>query len=267
MGSPRAGVSFSIGSASDVLRLVVRSPFLVDVAEVTVAEIRASKPVIGKGIEAYSPVGNLADPAPFCVYTATPGHNEDLPVNCVDWATAHAYCTAHGGDLLTEAQYEALAGGLASTLYVWGDDDPQCGDAVFAEAGASFYVDLPGDCRPPGTSGGVSRAGAGARDALSLIGADNNQVSVVDLAGNLAEWAADQWNRQDEACWSAPGVYVDPRCDQPSPADSTKTIHPRRILGGAWYSAGPDLRAALRNWTADDATDPAYGFRCARPDG
>jgi formylglycine-generating enzyme required for sulfatase activity len=260
MGSPRASDSGDLGAASEALRLVVRSPFFVDRTEVTVASLRASNP--GSGVQPWAPnPAGVPTYHDFCTYTykaMATGPSEDLPVNCLDWATARAHCVGRGGDLLSEAQYEALAGGLSSTLYVWGDDDPACGEAVYADGGAGYYSGADGDCRQPGTPGGALLAGSGARDTLALDGG-----AVLDLAGNLSEWAVDQWNREDEPCWSSPGVYIDPVCNQPSKADGADG---RRVLGGHWLRPGPQLRAALRSWTQATNIGPWIGFRCARAD-
>src|SRR6185369_9616170 len=66
-----------------------------------------------------------------CSWTPEPGDDEGLPLDCTSWAKARAFCQSRGMDLPTEAQLQYAAGGLASHLYVWGDDEPSCDDAVF----------------------------------------------------------------------------------------------------------------------------------------
>ena len=68
---------------------------------------------------------NLAcDPA-FATWTTTPGSQEDLPINCVTWYEAYAFCIWDGGFLPSEAEFEyASAGGSQQREYPWGSTDP-----------------------------------------------------------------------------------------------------------------------------------------------
>ena len=85
---------------------------------------------------------------------------------------------------------------------------------------------------------------------------------LVDLAGNVAEWAADRWNREHEACWGV-GVFVDPVCDTPSAIDPAG----RTIRGGHYESLELGLRAAVRARVFNEiqAVSALVGFRCAIP--
>jgi eukaryotic-like serine/threonine-protein kinase len=174
-----------------------------------------------------------------------------------------ACCPPRGGDLPTEAQYEYAAGGLQSQLYVWGQDAPTCPDAVYARTSTSaetLTANIQDDCPAVGIGGPVP-AGTGLLDQLIVPGG-----TVVDLAGDLAEWAADLWNQSSEACWSRPGIYTDPLCTTPSPADgrwySTR--------GAGWLTEAVYLPAATRSYEAGDTAAvtsdaaPSVGFRCVR---
>ena len=84
-----------------------------------------------------------------------------LPVVCVTWQQARAYCASVGMRLPTEAQWEyAALGGAKSARYSWGNDAPgggRCGLAALKPAG-SF---------PP------------------------NGYGLHDMTGNAWEWTAD----------------------------------------------------------------------------
>ncbi len=58
----------------------------------------------------------ISDAAPL------PFPNADLPVSCLDWFTAFAFCAWDGGRLPTEAEWEsAAAGGMEDRPYPWGE--------------------------------------------------------------------------------------------------------------------------------------------------
>jgi len=246
------------GDAADRLRLVVVAPFFLDSTEVTIARLRAA------GVNPdYAWSGGTIGTAfqDFCTYTAMPMGREDLPVNCMSWKHTKAFCEAQGGDLPTEAQFEYVASAFLGRLYVWGEDDPTCDDAVLGRGGWGILMPFISPCKPTAPPGGPLVVGSNAmperRDRIELPGG-----TVYDLVGNMCEFSRDLWNRQDEACWSAPGVYVDPVCDMVSPADGLK--HSYR--GGCWDIIARLSTSASREGLADNATLGliGLGFRCAR---
>src|SRR5262249_29159352 len=139
------------------------------------------------------------------------GHR-NLPVNCVSWRFAQSYCQARGADLPSQAQFEYVAGNLASHQFPWGDDVPRCSDAVFSRAGFGAYAAEASGCLPPGDHGGPLRVGPAGRLDVVTPGGDG---AIYDLAGNIGEVLLDRWNEQDEPCWGV-GVFHDAPCDQPS---------------------------------------------------
>ena len=57
----------------------------------------------------------------YFTWTATAGNQENLPINCVNWFEAYAFCIWDGGFLPSETEWEyAAAGGSAQNDDPWG---------------------------------------------------------------------------------------------------------------------------------------------------
>lgn len=245
MGDARLDLSAVEDMDGALERLVVLSPFLLDRTEVTVAAFRAS------GL-AYSLLPGEPSDNPHeadtgiagCTYTSAPGDNESRPTTCVSWDLARQYCESLGKRLPTEAELEMAQSHRGLSTFPWGEDAPRCEDAVFGRED---------ECAALG--GGAAVVGSGTRDRLRLGGDE-----LVDLAGNVTEWAQDTWNREDEACWGT-GLFEDPVCSAPSLVDPAG----RTIRGGHYESLELGLRAAVRKRVFNDmlAVSGLVGFRCA----
>jgi formylglycine-generating enzyme required for sulfatase activity len=244
-----------LSDASGSQRLVVLSPYYLGANEVTVTDFRKS----GLPVTRWPGMSGVnVDDA--CRFTASPGDFDDFPVNCVEQPVARQYCTSIGADLPTEAQYEYAAGALRSAPYVWGSDPPTCEGVVMCQRSVISAIPGDGTCKQLGAIGGPLKVGSGKLDRLDLPTG-----TVVDLIGNVSEFARDQWNRFTESCWSRPGVYVDPVCTtpgtlDPAPAFSLRggewELAPNRASGRFFRTGGPPP-SAFRS--------PLTGFRCARP--
>jgi formylglycine-generating enzyme required for sulfatase activity len=248
MGNRRL-VDNGAGTGSDQLRLVLLSPFFIDQTEVIVSEFRLS------GLSATP--GSGGDGTLFtdyCTLGSDPA-SDSLPINCVAWSDASQYCKKRGAQLPSEAQLEYVAGGFHGSLFVWGDDEPECGDAGIELGGNGFYRFFANDC-DNSSKGGVVRVGTQKRDQIGW----GDRHTVFDLVGNVREWALDVWNRQTEPCWTAGGVFVDPVCTTASLMDPV--AHSTR--GGGFPDAPRLAAAAARNYSTDKV--PPIGFRCSRPD-
>src|SRR6202007_2812018 len=58
-------------------------------------------------------------------WTTSPGTQENLPMNCVNWYESYAFCIWDGGFLPSEAEWEyAAAGGSQQREYPWGATAP-----------------------------------------------------------------------------------------------------------------------------------------------
>lgn len=173
----------------------------------------------------------------FQTWTDGEGSDEALPMNCVDWYEAYAFCIWDGGFLPSEAEWEyAAAGGDGQREYPWGSTDPGM---------SSLY--LISDCNyPPGSnacSGVVDIAPVG----TGTLGA--GRWGQLDLAGDLAEWTLD---------WYAP--YVDPCEDCVYLTDFSYRV----IRGGSFGTDTQDVFPQARDGDTPGSRNSFYGFRCAR---
>jgi formylglycine-generating enzyme required for sulfatase activity len=271
MGDPLDATDGTL--SADQERLVVISPFFVELQPHTVADFRhqiytgaLKQPVALILWDAANP----GDQTYYCTGTvqATPDDPMDthakLPMNCLAWETASRFCQSYGRTLPTEAQMEFVASGRGLERgYPWGDDSPGCADAIWGRGGRGFYMLYSSDCRGIDEPGGLTPSGAGARDRVVLAEPhDGSSRTVVDLGGNLSTWTLDKWSRQDEPFWSAPGVFHDPIADFDSVDGAGRSLR-----GGAWAYPAATARAAVRSWQAElSSSEPtSNGARCVRP--
>jgi formylglycine-generating enzyme required for sulfatase activity len=260
MGAIDPGVFFAPAPPT----LVILSPFFADQKEATVFELRESGVATAATVLRWSGGEEGTSPEDYCAYTDASGPRDELPVNCLSFAAAEAFCASRGGVLLSEAQFEYLAGALASQPYPWGFDPPSCTDAVWGRlialdgfrAPCGDQVDvgrLPGQLPVEGNAGGPEAHG---RDITVLPDGD-----VVDLAGNLSEWTRDAFEIGEPACWLDPDVhiYADPTC-------ATRGAARHAGRGGSYFSQQALLlSSARREGYESTALDPQLGVRCARP--
>jgi eukaryotic-like serine/threonine-protein kinase len=215
------GGHFTMGSASPraptnerPARAEVVTPFWIDRTEVTVAAYRACVTA-----------GTCSRPAKTsgaCTYDAD---DPDLPVSCVHWSDAEAYCGFVGKRLPTEREWEYAARGPYALPFPWGAG-PSCGNAITLLNEQS----------------GRSCAKRPARVGTHLGGA--SVFGVQDMSGNVEEWTAD---------W-----YV----ELLGPAARSGSAHVLR--GGGWLSAPSQARTTARNWGSAVEAGANVGFRCAK---
>jgi formylglycine-generating enzyme required for sulfatase activity len=185
---------------------------------------------------------NLTTPG-YCAdsptWTSASGSQENLPINCVNWWEAYAFCIWDGGFLPSEAEWEfAAAGGSQQRAYPWGSTDPGTSNqyAIYAcdyPNGAVNCLQTVANIAPVGTAA----LGVGAFGQL-------------DLVGDVWEWTLD---------WYAPFVVPCTDC-----ADLTG--------GGSRVNRGGDFadtteRVVVPNregWSDPSLRNRYYGFRCAR---
>ncbi len=177
-------------------------------------------------------------------FEQTPAH----PVVHVSWYDAWSYCAWAGGRLLTEAEFEYLTrGGLPPATYPWGGAPaPLAGGAKQANvADESLRRRHPHLGAVPGYDDGsayTAPAGSFAANGLSLL----------DLAGNAAEWCLDSYDPR----YYTLGIDRDP----PGAPFGLQRV----IRGGSWLDDAFPLRASYRVRDAPAYHDALVGFRCAR---
>ncbi len=174
-------------------------------------------------------------------WTSTPGSQEKLPINCVNWYESYAFCIWDGGFLPSEAEWEyAAAGGSQQREYPWGSTAPGT-NSQYAIYGC-YYPNGSGTCTSDVTN--IAPVGT-ATDGGGLWGQ-------LDLAGNLAQWTLD---------WYA-GSYVNPCADCANLTPATD----REPRGGYFDSTSSSMwlppDRGFGALPAGDSYD--LGFRCAR---
>jgi formylglycine-generating enzyme required for sulfatase activity len=229
--------------------------FSLDIYEVTVARFRNFvaiydrwKPTQGAGSvvsgdgSGWDPswTGNMPATAadlqtelscPYGTWTNSAGSNETLPVACVDWYTAFAFCIWDGGRLPTEAEWNyAAAGGNEQRAFPWGlpNDAPEITSqyAIYATSAPSPV--------------GSTFRGAG-------------KWGHFDLAGNVDEWIRDY----------AQAPYPSTSCDD----CVNLNVQPGNVIrGGDFASPIDDLLTSVRYGEVPTAAGvaPTLGVRCAR---
>jgi formylglycine-generating enzyme required for sulfatase activity len=178
----------------------------------------------------------LSPPGVLTTWTSEAGSQEDLPMNCVNWFEAYAFCIWDGGVLPSEAEWEYVAaGGSEQREYPWGSQDPgrDCQYAI-SGYGTSCYLE------------GVEPVGA------AIAGA--GRWGQLDMAGDILEWNLDAYN----------STYANPCTD----CAQVVLLNNNRVLrGGEMWSPDSSLLPTYRNQDAPTSRSDGcvgYGFRCAR---
>ncbi len=181
---------------------------------------------------------NLLCKSDGATWTDSPGGNEKLPINCVNWWEAYAFCIWDGGFLPSEAEFVyAAAGGSEQREYPWGSLDPGTGNQ-YAIYGCN-YPDGSGTCNGISSIAPVGSATLGA-----------GRWGHLDLVGDLMQWNLD---------WFLPS-YVDPCTDCAYLAGGSGRV----IRDGYFSSGNATLLVSYRNSLYATNRFNSFGFRCAR---
>jgi formylglycine-generating enzyme len=238
------------------------SDFRLDTYEITVGRFRkfvagypGNLPTAGAGKNANSPsdpgwgdpswnASMPADQAALTVavkcgyYTSTwtdsVAGNETLPMNCINWYEAFAFCIWDGGRLPTEAEWNyAAAGGSEQRAYPW--SSPPTSTTI----DDTFAVYCGGSCGTTQHVGLKSPKGDG-------------RWRQADMAGNVFEWVLDWFLRP----------YPNP-CNN---CATTAVTSYRVFRGGSFGSSSStwDLLSSYRNDNPPTIRSSGLGSRCAR---
>lgn len=164
---------------------------------------------------------------------------ENLPINCINWYVASAFCIWDGGRLPTETEWEYVAAnGSDNRLYPWGNTAPNNLTANYSDTDNTPFLPV-----------GSKPAGAGALGHL-------------DLGGSMAEWVFDSFGLIVYA------AYANAPCEDcyhTSESGINGGTEPINCLrGGAWTLPASWARSAQRSGFNRYISDPNAGIRCAR---
>jgi formylglycine-generating enzyme required for sulfatase activity len=190
-----------------------------------------------------APTGaNLGSCSPYSTWTDTAGSQENLPINCVNWWEAYAFCIWDGGFLPSEAEWGyAAAGGTQQRAYPWGSTSPGsacpgtgCQYAIYG----CYFPSGSGSCTDVTNIAPVGTAASGA----GLWGQ-------LDLAGEMWEWNLDWSDNYTSSCTDC--------------AEVTQLSY--RVLRGSFFGSTPAyLFASIRLAYTPAVRASDIGFRCAR---
>jgi formylglycine-generating enzyme required for sulfatase activity len=185
-------------------------------------------------------IADLQCDANHPTWTDAPGANEALPINCVTWFEAFAFCAWDGGFLPTEAEWNyAAAGGSEQRAYPWSSPASSLTtDCSYA----NYFPDSPAGtyCVNSANAGAVNRVGSESPKGDGKYGQ-------ADLAGNVNEWVLDWYQL----------TYPNP-CE-----DCAYLPHANDPVfrGGSYGNNPSSLRAGYRY---SGVRFGGLGFRCAR---
>ncbi|WP_437317048.1 formylglycine-generating enzyme family protein [Sorangium sp. So ce385] len=171
-------------------------------------------------------------------WTDTVASNEELPINCLSWFMAFAFCAWDGGRLPTEAEWNyAAAGGAEQRVYPW--SQPPSDTTLEPDRAAYACV----------VDGAMGCTDADYLSVGQTSPQGDGRWGHADMAGNMWEWVLD---------WQA--AYSEPcdDCAQLTPDTS------RVYRGGAWDVQTPALRSSARFGDAPGTRWYNHGVRCAR---
>ncbi|MGK3987838.1 SUMF1/EgtB/PvdO family nonheme iron enzyme [Sorangium sp. So ce136] len=173
-------------------------------------------------------------------WTDEAGGHERLPMNCLSWYVAFAFCSWDGGRLPTEAEWHyAAAGGDEQRPYPWSD---LASDETIDTSYAVY------DCAGDG-SASDSCAFSDLQPVGSRSPKGDGRWEQADLAGNVWEWVLD---------WHA--VYQE-ECDD---CAALAAASYRVMRGGSYYRDASSLLSYSRGTLDPSSCYGDGGARCAR---
>ncbi|HEX3101845.1 MAG TPA: formylglycine-generating enzyme family protein [Pyrinomonadaceae bacterium] len=239
---PQIAEAFNIKAHPDLIQSetpqhqVKVSPFYIDKYEVTNEQfakfIKKNEQWTATGIPKQFNNGNYLKDWNGAEF---PKDRANFPVVNVSWYSAVAYCRSAGKRLPTEAEWEfAARGGLVDKDFPWGNEPV---DRTKANYGGSKL-----------------------NSAVSVGSYPANGYGLFDMAGNVWEFMADEWQPYADTAQINPvaggSLFLD---------DSFLKITTRRVIrGGSWGGSPLNLRITYRDSHPPDGARDFVGFRCAK---
>src|SRR5450432_2957395 len=127
-------------------------------------------------------------------WTTLPASDGTLPINCVNWWEAYAFCIFDGGFLATETEWEyAAAGGSDQREYPWGSASPGTNNeyAIYN----NYFSGGMGLTGPFGLGTGAARL---APVGTPTLGA--GKWGHLDLVGDVSQWTLDGYADYVDPC-------------------------------------------------------------------
>lgn len=180
----------------------------------------------------------------YCTYRDAPGPNDNLPVNCLDWVTASAFCWWEGKHLVTESMWEWFATNGGRTTLPF-SDRLAANSNLCAYGDVGRHAECPGDSLLPAPI-----------DAFPL-GQTTTPPGVFGLWGGLRELV---WSARDTSA----GL-----CLRPSPLFPDERTGTRVCNRGRSFADVGELARRYDHIRTRSGVDPVFdarwvGFRCAR---
>ena len=167
--------------AARVLHDVTVDRFCLDATEVTVEQYRHCVAREACGAPEATNAGNQGTPGFVPRYYGDDTGYDQHPVMGVNWSQAAAYCAFRGGRLPTEVEWAYAARSRGERQTIWADDS--LADVV--ETGCEMTA-LAGTIALGSCATGPQPVGISTQDVTAE--------GVFDMAGNAAEWVADEFD-------------------------------------------------------------------------
>ena len=216
--------------------IVIQAPgasFAIDTKEISVAQyiLFRNAPTVAVGSITGCEWKTSLGPAAGCAPLA--GASVDLPITCIDWCDAQAYCMAHGKRLCAR-----IGGGSAT---------PERLDPLLDEWSRACGGPMTADRWPYGTVAMGSLCNTVEHDAGttipsgSLAGCTGAPPALSDMSGNAAEW--------EDSCVGDAGAAAADRC---------------AVRGGSFSDTADDAKCSHIAELGRAEVSPSVGARCCK---